>query len=202
MASAGVVHRPAPAASHRLADGGAGLLALVAALVLPLAFSPEAYHSFWAPKAAVCLLLVGPGLVAVAHLWRTGVGGARPAALFLVAAAVSALLSDNVVAAVIGSPNWGMGVVFVAVLVGAWALGAAAGPERRHQIVLALVAGAAVNAAVAWLQARGLVPPPLESPGRSMGLAGNAVHAGALFAGGLWLCGELARRARRWVGWL
>jgi hypothetical protein len=41
-------------------------------MLLPVAFSSELYHSFWAPKAAVALLLLGPGLVAVARLARGG----------------------------------------------------------------------------------------------------------------------------------
>ena len=175
---------------------------MAAAVLLPLAFSPAASHTFWAPKAAVCLLLVGPGLVALARLVRAGDTAARLAALFLAAATVSTLASGRVALALTGPPNWGTGLVFVAVLTGAWALGRSVGEERRRQLVLALLIGALVNALVAWLQSRDLVPASLESPGRSSGLMGNAVHLGALCAAGIALTGDLIRRSRCWPAWL
>ncbi|HVM02624.1 MAG TPA: O-antigen ligase family protein, partial [Acidimicrobiales bacterium] len=149
---------------------------------------------------AVCLVLLGPGLVALARLARRGERAAHLAALFVAAAALSTAWSHRPWAALTGAANWGTGLVFVAALAAAWALGAAAGDERRRQVATALVAAAVVNAAVAWLQARGLVPPALESEGRSGGLMGNPVHLGALAAGGLWLvCARVAHRGR--LGW-
>lgn len=175
---------------------------MVAAFLLPIAFSAELYHSFWAPKAAVCLVLVGPGLAALAQLVR---GGNRPAILassFLVAASLSALWSGNLVVALTGAPNWGTGLVFVAALAASWALGVVAGTRRRDQILMAVVAGAGINAMVAWLQARGLVPPALESEGRSMGLMGNPVHLGALVAGAVWLVVHRVGWRRRSLAWV
>lgn len=182
-----------------------GLPAVAAAFLLPVAFSPELYHSFWAPKAAVCLLLVGPGLVALARLARAGSVPARLAGLFVAAAALSTATSPSVVASLTGGANWGTGLVFVAAVAGAWALGVTAGEQRRRQLAAALVAAALINAAMAWLQARGLVPPSLESAGRSSGLMGNPVHLGALAAGALWLAGERLgrgrwRRSAPWLG--
>ena len=174
-------------------------MAVVAALLLPVAFSSELYHSFWAPKAAVTLLLLGPGLVAVARLARGGDLAARLALLFVGAAAASTAASRLPMATLVGGANWGTGLLFVAALVAAWGLGATAGPERRRQIAGAVVAAALVNAAVAWMQAAELVPPSLESPDRSSGLMGNPVHLGALLAGGLWLV--CCRTAHRRLGW-
>ena len=177
---------------------------MVAALLLPLAFSPELYHSFWAPKAAVALLVLGPGLVALARLARAGSRPALLAACFVAVAAVATAGSEHPVASLTGGANWGTGLLFVAAAVGAWALGASAGEQRRRQVATALVAAALVNAVVAWLQARGLVPPSLDSTGRSSGLMGNPVHLGALAAGALWLVGgrvaaSSARRAAPWI---
>ena len=160
------------------------------------------YHQFWAPKAGVCLLLVGPGLVALAGLVRAGSRPAVLAALFLGLATVSTVTSGSVVVALTGAPNWGTGLLFVAAVAGAWALGAAATDERRRQVLLAVVAAAVVNAVVAWLQARNLVTPALESPQRSFGLMGNPVHLGALAAGAVWLVGERFGRGRGRAGWL
>ena len=179
-----------------------GVLAVAAAALLPLVFSPAVSHTFWAPKASVCLLLVGPGLVALTRLVLAGDTPARVAALFLAASTVSTLASGRIALALTGPPNWGTGLVFVAALTGAWALGRSAGEERRRQVVLALLLGALVNALVAWLQSRGLVPPSLESPDRSAGLMGNPVHLGALCAGGIALTGDLVRHSRRWPAWL
>ena len=176
---------------------------MVAALLLPVAFSSELYHSFWAPKAALTLLLLGPGLVAVARLALGGDVAARLATLFLGAAAASTAASQLPTATLVGGANWGTGLLFVAALAAAWGLGATAGPERRRQIAGALVAAALVNAVVAWMQAAELVPPSLESADRSSGLMGNPVHLGALLAGGLWLvCCRTADRRRLgcWAG--
>lgn len=178
-----------------------GLLAVAVAFLLPVAFSPETYYKFWAPKAAVCLLLLIPGLVALGRLVRAGSKAAIVAALFVVAAGISTLLSDRPILSLVGLANWGTGSLFVAGLAAAWALGSVISDRRREQVVLAIIGAALVNAVVAWLQARGFVPPALESPGRSGGLLGHPVHLGALCAGALWLVGDRIGRARGHVLW-
>ncbi|MDP8992075.1 MAG: O-antigen ligase family protein [Actinomycetota bacterium] len=173
-------------------------------LLLPLVYWPQAFHTYWAPKAAVGLVLVTPGLVALCHLIAARSRAAALAGAFLAWATLSTLLSDNVVLSLVGEPNWGIGLLFLALLVGAWALGACAGEARRHQLLMALVVAGVANAAVAWLQARQLVPPALESPvpGRAGGLVGNPVHLGALCAGALWLMGRRLGRERGSLWWL
>lgn len=173
------------------------MLAVVAAFLLPVAFSPEVFHLFWAPKAAVCLLITGPGLVALVHLVARRSGAALLAALFLAAAAASTMVSGSAMAALVGAANLGTGLVFVAALVGAWALGVVSTDERRRQIAMALVAAAVVNAVVAFLQARGMAPVSIESPGRSFGLMGNPVYLGGLSAAAVALLAGLIGR-RRW----
>ena len=186
-------------------DAGAGPfgpLAVAAAFLLPVAFSPEVYHAFWAPKAAVCLLLIGPGLVALAHLVRRRDRAAMLAALFLGSAAVSTILSGSGAVGLTGAPNLGTGLGFVAAVVGAWALGVTSGEQRRRQIAMAFVAAAVVNAVVALLQARDLVPIVLESPGRSFGLMGNPVYLGALVAAAAWVVARRVGREGRSFVWL
>ena len=191
----GATESAVPAAPAEVREPG--LLAVLAAVLLPLVYSSELLQPFWAPKAAVCLVLAGPGLVALARLAVAGSVPARLAGLLVVAAALSTALSDNVVGSLTGRPNWGTGLLFVAAGAGVWALGVTAAEGRRRQLATALVAAALVNALVAWLQARNLVPPSLESPGRSSGLMGNPVHLGALAAGALWLVGHRLGTGRR-----
>lgn len=180
---------------------------MVGAGLLPVAFSGELYYSAWAPKAAVCLLLLGPGLVVLARLVLAGNLAARLAAGFVAAATVSTLFSDNVVLSFLGSANWGTGLLFVGTLTGAWALGLVAGEQRRRQLLVAIIVAAVANAVIAWLQTRGMVPPALEDSrattgGRAGGLMGNPVHLGALMAGGLWLLGRRVGYERRSWWWL
>ncbi|HET7488250.1 MAG TPA: O-antigen ligase family protein [Acidimicrobiales bacterium] len=188
------------AAGRRAADPG--LLAVLAAALLPIAYSTELEHPFWAPKAALCLLLLGPGAVAVARLVAAGDGAAMAATAFVAAAGLSAALSDKPALALVGGANWGTGLLFDATLVGAWALGRLCTGHRRRQLVTAVLAAALVNAAVGWLQARDLVPDVLESPGRSAGLMGNPVHLGALAAAAIVLAGSRLREDRRWYLWV
>ncbi len=188
---------PATPASPAVASPLCGLLAVAAAALLPLVFSPQAFHLSWAPKAAVGLVVVGPGLVALARLVAARSRPAMLAALFLVWAGLCTLASESVPLAVLGGINHGTGLVFIALLVGCWALGRQLGELRRRQLALILVLVATANALMAWLQAHDLVPPALESPGRSSGFMGNPVHLGALCAGALWL---LARRVGREEG--
>lgn len=203
------------AASVRIDGAGAttasgadvGLLAVAAAFLLPVAFSPENYHRFWAPKAAVCLVLIVPGLVALGRLVRARSTAAVAASLFVGAAGVSTVLSDNPILSLTGAANWGTGFLFVVTLAAAWALGSVINEERRRQVVLAIIAAALMNAVVAWLQVRNLVPPSLESSLeagglRSGGLMGAPVHLGALVAGALWLVSGRVGRERKSLFWL
>ena len=184
-----------------------GLLAVAAAGLLPVVFADDLYYRSWAPKAAVCLVLLGPGLVVLAHMV---VARSRPAILatcLLGVAGVSTALSDNPALSLVGAANWGTGLLFVVTLTGAWALGAFASDRRRRQIVVAIIAAAVANAAVAWLQARGVAPEGMTDlrrgvAGRAGGLTGNPVHLGALAAGALWLLGRRVGRERRSWWWL
>lgn len=195
-----------PAASAGQADV-LGLLAVAAAGLLPVVFADDLYYRSWAPKAALCLVLLGPGLVVLARL---AVAGSRPAILaaaFLGWAGLSTVVSDKPTLSLVGAANLGTGLLFAGTLTGAWALGAFAGERRRRQLLVAIIAAAVVNAAVAWLQARGLAPEGMTDPrlgvaGRAGGLTGNPVHLGALAAGALWLLGRRVGHERRSWWWL
>lgn len=178
------------------------MLAVTAAGLLSLAFSPLAFHTYWAPKAAVCLVLLGPGLVALVRLAVAGSRSAVVAGLFLAWAIVATLASENPTMALIGEAGSGTGLVFTAALVGCWALGRETGPGRRRQLAGVIMVSAVASGLVAWLQARGLVPPVLESPGRAAGFTGNPVHLGALCGGALWLIAHRIGRERSSPAWL
>lgn len=184
-------------ASYRRATGSERLLAAWVFLLL-VAFSPELYASFWAPKAALLLLVVVPGAVALVDAARTGVRGARWAVAFLVVAGVAAFTADTPLLSLLGGHGWGTGWLFLASLAGLWALGTRLRVDGRVLIGAALLTGAVASAAVAWIQAAFELPVEVLDPGgRSQGLQGNPVHLGTVAAAGLWLAAVYLRSARR-----
>lgn len=177
------------APTHLLGLNGAELCVLGVALLLPLAFAIQDFATFFMPKVALLLLLLGPGVCVLglgcirrdrASWWGAG---------FLAVAVLSTVLSDVPVLSVFGSYMWGNGLLFVAALLGFWALGRTLGARARELLVLVLLAGALVNAGWAWLQMIvGLGQPALRPfLGRAMGLMGNPVQLGALCAAAMWL---------------
>ena len=173
-----------------------GLLAVVGAGLLPIVLIDDLYWGTWAPKAALCLVLLLPGLVMLARLVVVGNRPARLAVAFLVAASLSTALADKPALSLVGAANWGTGLLFVATLAGAWALGLSAGARRRRQLMMAIIAAVIVNGVVAWAQAQ------VGVGGRSRGLMGNPVYLGGLVAGGLFLLGWRFGRERRSWWWL
>ncbi|MEA3020518.1 MAG: O-Antigen ligase [Actinomycetota bacterium] len=165
------------------------LLAAATAFLLPVAYSPSVFATFWSPKAAVLLVAGGFGLARLPVLLRSPLRRPTIAALaFLAVATLSTLVSPDRTAALVGLYNWGTGLVFVACLVGVWALGASVGDDTRL-VRHALLAGIGASCAIAVLQAMvDLGLPALEANGRTTGLAGNPVHLGAVAAAGVALC--------------
>lgn len=174
-----------PADSPAQATGS--LLTPALAALLLLAFSPSVHATYWSPKAAVVLLLAAVGLPRVVSLWHTpGLRAPAAAALALLAiATVSTVSSDDPRQAVVGLYGQGTGLLFVAGLVGAWALGAVTDGGGRHRARQAVVAGVVASGLVGVVElfvdldtaGLGLVD------GRAPGLAGNPVHLAALGAG-------------------
>jgi O-antigen ligase len=187
----------------RPADGyrPAELLAAGTGFVLPVLFVTAFTLSAWGPRDAALPVVAAGGLSVVARVLTGPLR--RPALLatsFLVWALVATAAAPNPTVAFWGRYSLGTGWVFVAALVGAWTLGAAARPGAASLIERAILAACLVNAAVAFLQQLfnlsalqlGLYQ------GRSPGLFGNPVYLAELLAGGLWL--TLCRFGRvRWA---
>jgi O-antigen ligase len=116
-------------------------------------------------------------------------------------ALLSAALSDQPALALWGTFLTGTGALFLAALVGAWALGAAGGSRGRHLVAGGLVVGALANAAVALLESvfdlESLHLPLVD--GRAPGLMGNPVFLGSLLAGAVWLVLDRAATSRWWL---
>lgn len=196
----GTSHRPFTIAG----TGTAGVVFLVL-----VGFLPDTNSVFWPPKAALVLLMIPLGFPRL--LWlagssspscRTARAPARAALAFLVVAALSALFADTRTTAVFGLYLWGTGLLFVAALASAWAIGATLEDGERRLVTGALLAGVAVNAVVAILQ----MVADMSSidltrfDGRSPGIQGNPVHLGALVAAGVVLA--LPWQGRRLLPWL
>lgn len=204
-----------PSGHDRGSSRGQGLFAIAIGFLLPVAYSEATYHTFLAPKSALALVALVPGMVALLALTRRSsrapIGvrrSARSASGFCVAAMLSAALADVPLLAVTGSANAGTGLLFVLLGTGCWAMGTQLRTERRRLLGTAIVAAGVLNAVVAWSQARGFAPAGLEMAtagpltGRAFGLLGNPVHLGAICAGTLLLAGSRVRDSRRVAGWL
>ena len=173
-----------------------GLLGVASAGLLPIVLFDDLYWGTWAPKAAICLGLLLPGLVVLARLVLAGSRAALLATGFLGVAAISTATSDSPPLSLVGAANWGTGLLFLCALAGAWALGVVAGGRRRRQLLLVIIGAVVVNAVVAWGQAH------IGGGGRTRGLLGNPVFLGAFAAAGLYLLGRRFGRERRSWWWL
>lgn len=181
----------------------AGVLLAGYAFLLCVAWSNRVFNWFILPKAAVGLCVIGPGLVALMWLLKRRDLPAVAATAFLTLAALATVLADEPVMSFFGEYFSLNGFVFVAACVATWALGRTA-RGRTGYIEGALVAGATVNAMVAWLQVStdlGVEGLGLFE-GRAQGLMGNPVFLAALCAGGLWLVLARERQAARPLMWL
>lgn len=193
---------PAPPSSRRSRDI-AGVLLAGYAFLLCVAWSNRVFNWFILPKAALGLCVIGPGLVALTWLLTRRDLPAAAATAFLATAALATVLADEPVMSFFGEYFSLNGFVFVAACVATWALGRTARGRSRF-VEIALVAGATVNAAVAWLQVStdlGVEGLGLFE-GRAQGLMGNPVFLAALCAGGLWLVLAREHRAARPLMWL
>ena len=173
---------PAPSRS------GVRLVAVAMAFLLPVVYSTSVAAQAWTPRVALVLVLGAFGLPRLSLLIRSD---ARPAALaaiaFLAVAALATALSPQPILSVFGLYNWGTGLLFVAALVGAWALGASVDGAGTEPVENALIAGVLVNAIVAVVQGGFSlgVDPFTRFEGRAAGLLGNPVYLATLAAGGL-----------------
>jgi O-antigen ligase len=192
---------PLPTADHGF-DAAGWLLAGFAVLVSVAAWT-TGYSPFAVPKAAVCLIVLGPGLVALVRLVVAGDRAAWWAVAWLAAATLATAVADEPLMSLTGSYDWLNGLLLTGLLAGVWALGRLA-RGRSRLVENALLVGAGVNALVAWLATSGQVDYVLLGlfQGRPLGLMSNPVYLGALVAAGLWLALRREGDARPWSGWL
>ncbi len=186
-----------------------GIVTAAIAFLVLVAFLPDTNSVFWPPKAALLLLLIPLGLPRLVWLagssapaGRAARAPARAALAFLTVAGLSTLLADNHTTAVFGLYLWGNGLLFVGALVSAWAIGASLNDGDRRLVTHAILAGLAVNVAIALLQmVTDLSAFDLTRfDGRSPGIQGNPVHLGALVAAGIVLA--LPWQGRMLLPWL
>ena len=86
------------------------------------AYTPFLYTWFWAPRMAIILVVVLPGLIALGWLARSGDRAARIAVGFLAWTFVSAMFSDNAWLSLRGTIAQNMSVLSIAAVFGLWAL--------------------------------------------------------------------------------
>jgi O-antigen ligase len=162
------------------------LVAAGIALVVPLASVPVVDLPTWALRWTLLPALAGLGLPL---LVMSRERAARWALAWLGWAALATALAPQPVLAFWGEYRVGTGLVFLAAVAGAWAIGARAGAGAARPVATALLVGCTVNAVVAIvaqlsdLTAFGVAP----LGGRAVGLYGNPVYLAELLTGGLWL---------------
>jgi putative inorganic carbon (HCO3(-)) transporter len=167
---------------------GARLAAAAVAFVLPVLFSPSLASPAWTARAALLLLLVAIGLPRLVPLLRSEARRSAVAAIvFLGVATLATVLCPQPALSFFGLYNWGTGLLFVAALVGAWALGASVDGRGVDVVERALIAGVCVNAGVAVIQGAIVLDaaPFTRYEGRAAGLMSNPVHLATLSVAGL-----------------
>jgi O-antigen ligase len=167
------------------------LFAAAVALVIPIAYTTGLDAVAWSARAAVLLVVVAVGLpLLVARAWGPRPTAARAALAFVAVGCASALFSQNSTVAVFGLYNQGTGVLFMASLAAAWAIGRSVRPAARSLVERAFIAGVLVNVGIAVLSSVVDLPPSIavnmfDSGGRANALAGNPVHLAELAVVGL-----------------
>ncbi len=176
--------------TSRVAPSPLELFAAAVALLLPIAYASGIEAETWSGRAAILLVVIGVGLpLLVAQARGPRPLAARSALAFILIGCASAALSHNHTTAVFGLWDQGTGLLFMASLAAAWAIGRAIRPEARSLVERALIVGVLINVAVAILSMVVDLPPSLAlnvvEEGRASGLAGNAVFLAALAVLGL-----------------
>lgn len=167
---------------------GTRVVAVAAAFLLPVVFSTSVASQSWSPRVAVLLVVTAFGLPGLLVLLRSEARVPTLAAIaFLAVAALATALSPQPILSLFGMYVWGTGLLFVAALVGAWALGARVDAGGVGSVQLALIGGILVNAVVAVVQGAFAldVEPFTRYEGRAAGLLSNPVYLATLMAGGL-----------------
>ena len=174
------------------------------ALVLPLAAWGGLGAPFWSPKAALLLLSVIPGAVALLGLVVRRDRAAWAATGFLLVAGLSTALSPTPVLSLVGDYNWGTGWLFLCAVAGLWALGRHLSVAGRAVLENAVLAGGLISAGLGVVQAYVSNLPTVLSPypTASQGLTGNSAFLGALSAMAMCLAVRRAAGAGDRFRWL
>ncbi|MDH3470125.1 MAG: O-antigen ligase family protein [Acidimicrobiia bacterium] len=178
-----------------------GLVVAALVVVFGIGFVPIFNIPSWTIRMALLPLVAAAGLPWLPTVRRSGQRLAVSAAsAFAVIALVTAVVSPRPLVGLTGDYGWGTGAIFVAGLVGIWALGASSSPGWSRHIQTALLAVASLNAVVALAQlAIPDILPALEvDGGRAPGLTGNPVHLAALLMGAVALCASRASTRTAW----
>ena len=188
----------APAAAERRPVDWAGLALAAYAFLLPVIFTNRVFGWFVIPKLALGLVALGPGLVVLGRFVARRDLTACFAAAFLVVAAMATLFADAPMMSLLGEYFSVNGWLLLGIAVGAWALGRAA-LGRERWIENAILAAAAVNAGVGWLELSTALHVEGIGPyqGRASGLMANPAFFAALCSGALWIALSRERRATR-----
>lgn len=181
---------------------GVGLVEIGAAalaLLIPVVVFPDAEQPQWAPKYALLMAALGPGLILLVVLARCRDRAAQMGLVLLAAWTVSALVSKRPVDSFLGGYGLDRNVVPLAGYLGCWAIGRWVRPDGRRVLLVAAAAGIGINVAVAFLQAAtGDGLGALAAPGRAAGLTPSSVFLAGLVAGGGALAGWALARSATW----
>jgi len=164
--------------------------------VLLVAFSPQLGAPAFTARAVVLVIVAVVGLAPLSRLaWRRDL--AALAALSFVTWAAVATVAAGTPLAWTGRYNLGTGWVFVVAVASAWAIGRELPADARRSLEIGLLAGVALNVAVAVLQLWWAPDAAQLSliDGRSTGLLGNAVFLGAVSA-----IGATVAAGSTWLG--
>lgn len=160
-------------------------LVVIGAGVLLVIVSSQFSALYWSPRAALLLVAMGPGIVALALAVRAGDRAAIAGLAFIGVAALSVVVSPAPALSLLGPYNLGGGWLFVVSVVTAWALGRRLSAVAARRLGDVVVIAAALNAVMAWLQVSRLFHVTGFRPiaGRAQGLMGNPVHLTGLMVG-------------------
>jgi O-antigen ligase len=147
---------------------------------------------YWTPKAALLLVALVPGLVALTRLVAARERAAIAAAAFLGISALATVLSPSPLLSLVGLYIESSSLLFVAALLGSWALGRGLSAPAARVLGSVVIAAGVANAVMAWLQmsssfAGGMFD---KFDGRAPALLGNPVHATAFLVGAFALAVE------------
>ncbi len=164
--------------------GQAATIAIAGLLLVVV--SPQVYATHWTPKAALALVVIGPGVVALVLAALARDRASIAAIGFLAIAGLATITSPAPLMSLVGLYNHGTGLLFIAAAVGMWALGRRLSTTAAARLELVLIVAATINAVMMWIQNsrafQGAVFTLVD--GRPPGLLGNPVHAAALLLGG------------------